>query len=140
MKRELPVVTYLACASHSAPLDLFGLLIGVARLACLTDLAASQNSAGLRHPPNLSRASRLTASTCATLRFPRHWLQHRCAPATFRGSVGIPPLLTGTSSSSSKLNGSPALRMGSMGSPHIQQGMPMAFTLAESARLLAPFA
>ena len=43
-------------------------------------------------------------------RFPRLWLQMRCAGARLLLSYGDPPLLTGTISSTSKLMGSPAGR------------------------------
>lgn len=46
--------------------------------------------------------------THSTLRFERHSLHALCAAARFDGSVGEPPLLTGTSSSHSNERGSPA--------------------------------
>ena len=65
----------------------------------------------------------------------------RCAGATLAGShaaerrISLGSLLTGTSSSSSKLHGSPAGSEYSMGLPQMWQGSPIEATRARSLSL-----
>lgn len=98
-----------------------------------TALAPSRKENEDGHGPKRRRTSSRIAITDATERACLHWLHARCAPLQFPKSTGEPPLLTGTSSSSSKASGCPAGSVASMGSPHIQHGSPSARTRRTSA-------
>lgn len=63
--------------------------------------ANTTNSAGLDHRPNAERTAAATRGTADAGLSPRHWLQQRWARLMLAGSVALPPLLTGTISSSS---------------------------------------
>ena len=124
-------------ANQRAPDERLGCLTGALLMRPLaplrTALAPSRKANVDGHGPNLLRTSSRIAITDATERACLHWLHARCAPLQFSKSTGEPPLLTGTSSSSSKASGCPAGSVASMGSPHIQHGSPSARTRRTSA-------